>query len=294
MPDRTYSEREIADLIERAVERQQEARRAQAGETLTLGEIERLAAEAGIDPQFLREAADEMDAAGRTLRKESGTTKTTVFVERWIDAELTPEAWEDAVVELRERFGPAMGAALGGVAGGTVQQVGNAYEWRHTSGLGVQTTVTASPRDGRTRLRLTQLVGLASPTAEGVAYGGGIALVLAPLLMVAIKAATGASLGFWPAALAFLVLWAVAAPTTTALDRRWRAKKHTALGALADDLVPVLGAARPTSARTGTAAEPPATEQASPLPSGGPALDLDALPEAPDATPDRTPRRERE
>ena len=271
MPDRTYTEREIADLIERAVERQQEARRAETGETLTLGEVERIAAEAGIDPQFLREAADEMDSAGRTLKRESGTTKTTVFVERWIDAPLTPEAWEDAVDTLRASYGPSMGAAFGMASDGTVQQVGNAYEWRHTSGLGVQTTVTASPRDGRTRLRITQLVGMASPMTEGVLYGAGVAILLT---MVGAGALAALDLGGSPlfGILAFLLLWAVAAPATTALDRRWRQKKHRALADLADDLVPVFAAARPGAVPVAPVAAPEA-----------PQIDLDALPDAPDA-----------
>ena len=288
MPHRTYSEREVADLIERAVERQQEARRADTGETLSLAEIERIAAEAGIDPTFLREAADEMDAVGKTLKRESGTTKTTVFVERWIDAPLTPEAWEDAVIELQGRHGADASFWLGKSAGGTVQQVGNAYEWRHTSSMGVQTTVTASPRDGRTRLRINQLVGLGSPTAEGVAYGAGAALILTPIVIGLIGAATGADLNFLATALAFLVLWAAAAPIVTALDRGWRGKKHAALGELADDLVPILGTVRDGAVPVGA---PPAAEPAAPV---APALDLDALPDAPGGSAARSARRERE
>ena len=289
MPHRSYSEREVADLIERAVERQQEARRdaAAAGERLSLAEIERIAAEAGIDPTHIRQAADEMDAVGKTLKRESGTTKTTVFVERWIDAPLTPEAWEDAVIELREQYGTG-GAALGVAAGGTVQKIGNAYEWRHTSGLGVQTTVTASPRDGRTRLRLTQLVGLASPVAEGVGYGMGAAVVLTPLLVGLVNAAGLGSLNGFAVALAFLVLWAVSAPVVTALDRGWRAKKHTALGALADDLVPILGSGREDAAPAARTAD------AQPVPTPAPALDLDALPDAPDAAARRDAQRTRD
>ena len=293
MPDRTYSEREIADLIERAVERQQAARTAEAGERLSLAEIERIAAEAGIDPAHVREAADEMDAAGRTLRRESGTTATTVFVERWIDAPLTPDAWEDAVIELQTRHGADLGAMMGQTAGGTVQQIGNAYEWRHTSGLGVQTTVTASPRDGRTRLRLTQLVGLGSPRSEGIAYGMGLALLAAgAALAVAAGLDTVLAPPLW-AVLVFVVALVVAVPTVTSLDRAWRGKKHAALGALADDLVPILGRARDGAAPI------PAPPDAVPMPSpaGGraaPSLDLDALPDAPDDEAARTARRARE
>lgn len=287
MPDRTYSEREIADLIERAVERQQAARTAQPGETLTLAEIERIAAEAGIDPKHIREAAGEMDAVGKTLKRESGTTKTTVFVERWIDAPLTPEAWEDAVLELQDRYGASAAAALGMPAGGTVQQIGNAYEWRHTSGLGVQTTITASPRDGRTRLRISQLVGLASATTEGILYGLGPAFLASlPMLALAEKLTGSTPLAAVGALMAFLVVWAISAPVITSLDRRWRTKKHAALAELADDLVPILG----TVSEGATPAATPLGMPEAPRP----ALDLDALPDVPAAAAERTARRTRD
>ena len=170
MSERTYSELDVADLIARAVERQQEARRRTPEVGLTLDEVERIGRETGIDPAHLRAAAAEMDAAGRTLTRQTTTSDKHVGVERWIDAPLSPEGWEDGPSRTsRDHFGLSMASGMS--SGGTVQQVGNAYEWQHTSTLGVQTTVTASPRDGRTRLRMRQLVGMASPTVEGAAYG---------------------------------------------------------------------------------------------------------------------------
>ncbi len=276
MSERTYSEREIADLIARAAERQQDARQRDDGPGLTLSEIERIGRESGIDPAHLRAAAAEMDSAGRTLSRQSGHTRTHVTAERWIDAPLAPEAWEEAVTELQDRLGVNATYWMGQSSGGTVQQVGNAYEWQHTSSIGVQTTVTASPRGDRTRLRIRQLVGLASPTAEGIGYGAFIAVVAGAIGGALSGAALGAVLAFlavWlvaaptitaldrsceigtafiavvagaiggalsgaalGAVLAFLAVWLVAAPTITALDRRWRARKLSDLEALADDV----------------------------------------------------------
>ncbi|WP_420456132.1 hypothetical protein [Rubrivirga sp.] len=279
MSERTYSEGEIADLIARAAERQRDARQSEAGAGLTLAEIERVGRDTGIDPAHLRAAAAEMDAAGRTLARQSGHTRTHVTVERWIDAPLTPEAWEEAVAELQGRHGVDASFWLGQNSGGTVQQVGNAYEWRHTSSLGIQTTVTASPRSGRTRLRLRQLVGLASPTAEGVGYGFFLAVVAAPF--GGWLADTG-----WGAALAFLAVWLVAAPLIMALDRRWRAGKLRDLETLADDVAVVL-AAPVGEALTG--ATPSARTATGPAMHSEPAeapvarLDLSALDDAPPA-----------
>ncbi|HEX9951833.1 MAG TPA: hypothetical protein VGB53_08700 [Rubricoccaceae bacterium] len=244
---RTYTESEVADIIARAAERQATTARAtERGVGLTLDEIERLGADAGLNPDDLRAAAAEVDAAGRTLTRQASQTDTHVVVERWIDAPLTPEAWEDAVDGLREHLGLSAMAAFGGAAGGTVQQVGRAFEWTHTSSLGVQTVVTASPRGERTRLRMSQLVGLASSRTEGIAYGMGVAFVIAAIVLVALTKADVAGLTTLMSTLAaFAASFAVAAPGTTTLDRRWRSRKLASLERLADDIAARLALAEP-------------------------------------------------
>lgn len=264
MAERTYSEREVADLIGRAVERQQEAAAPHAEVGLTLAEVERVGRETGIDPTHLRAAAAEMDAAGRTLSRQAGHTPTHVTVERWVDALLMPEGWEDIVAHLEAEIGLDTARASG-----SIQQVGSAYEWSHTSGLGVRTTVTASSRGGRTRLRLRQLVGSAGVRTEGIIYGLAIA-VLAAFIATAI--ASG------PVGLAtFVLVWAVAAPATMVLDRHWRETKLRGLDTLADDLSALVS--------------DPSRVAESPVPVR-PRLDLDDLdPEPPEAEGSRAPSR---
>jgi hypothetical protein len=273
-PERSYTEREVADIIERAVERQEAARERASTEGLTLSDLERLGQEVGIDPAHLLAAAEELDGAGRTLRRQSSTTKTHISVERWIDAPLTPEAWEDAVEEATSRFGADASALMGNSAAGMSRQVGLGYEWTHTSGLGVQTRLVASERGGRTRLRMTQLVGLASPTAEGIGYGA-LAALLPAFVTAGLVVGGGLEGAAFAAvvALSYLVSLAVCAPIITALDRRWRAKKLALLGDLADDLAPLFSRA---------AAAVPASPDALPVvtEANRPALDLDALGEA--------------
>ncbi|MEM1116081.1 MAG: hypothetical protein AAGJ11_06210 [Bacteroidota bacterium] len=281
---RTYSEKQVADIIERAVERQKAADEGDASPGLTLDEIERLGREAGIDPAHLRAAAEEVDAAGRTLTRQRSQTRTQVVVERWIDAPLTSAGWEDVVARLREFAGPGMGAALGQDAGGSVQQVGETYEWSHTSGLGVQTRVSVSPRGGRTRLRMTQLVGLSSPTVEGIGYGGLIATLVAVIgggTTVAFAGLEGAFAALAMAAM-FLVSWIVAAPLVTVADRRWRARKLNELDALADDLAPMLAQAASEQAASEQAAADAEASASVPAPEAA-RLDLDALGDAPEA-----------
>ena len=260
---RTYSEQEVADIIARAAERQAASTRAPTREGLTLDEIERLGSEAGLDPDDLRAAAAEVDAGGRTLARQSSQTRTHVVVERWIDAPLTEAGWVDAVAEMQDAFGADLGAAMGMSAGGQ-QQIGRAFEWTHTSGLGVHTKVVASPRGERTKLRLTQLVGMASPRAEGLGYGAVVGVLAAVGALVAVGQTDASFLTAMLVLVAtFAVVTAIAAPVTTALDRRWRSKKLDALGALADRIAPVLAA--PTSDPLGNAPPQAVPPQAVPL-----------------------------
>lgn len=275
---RTYSEREVSAIIERAVQRQQDADAGAPDAGLTLAEIERLGRESGIDPAHLRAAASEIDTEGRTLRKQTGQTRTEIIVERWIDNRLTVSAWEDIVDRLREEHGMLAGAMMTGTTtGDTIRQIGESYEWSNTSSLGVVTRVVVSPRDGRTRLRMTQLVGVASPTAEGIGYGVVIAMVLAIVAAMMAKELTDGVMSPGLTGLTtFLLAWIAASPAVAVLDRRWRAKKLRQLDALADDLVPLVRDAAPDAA--------PAIEQAP-----APQLDLEALadPEATTGTAER-------
>ena len=115
MPDRIYTEQEVAALLERAAELQaQAARRNEHRPGLSLAELEDVAAEAGLDPSLLRQAAGELDEPGRPLLDRSaGTTATHVSVERRVPGTFTPEAWEDVVAELRHRFDTDMGKMWG-------------------------------------------------------------------------------------------------------------------------------------------------------------------------------------
>ena len=75
---RTYSEREVADIIERAAERQATADRTDDRPGLTLDEIERIGAEAGLDPAALRAAANEADTILLVTPEHNGTVPASL------------------------------------------------------------------------------------------------------------------------------------------------------------------------------------------------------------------------
>lgn len=229
---RTYSEKEIAALLQRTAQLQAENAEGQDGarEGLSLTELEAVARDAGLDPQFLHQAALELShSGGRTLGKNR--TRTHVRVDRVLPAELSEEEWEDVIFALRRRFESEsldMGG-LGTMGKGKVEQIGRSREWRHTSYSGVQTSVLFRPQEGGTRMEISQRVGISSTKVESWAYGLPFALFFAAITGAIAKSVligSAAVIG-WTAFLVPLVYY---------LDSRWREKKHDALVELADEL----------------------------------------------------------
>jgi hypothetical protein len=199
---RLYSDTEIAALLARAAERQQAAPADGPTSGLTLDEIERLAAEAGLDPAHVRAAASELDTRVPVPMASAGRRTH----ERWIDVPFSDVAWEEAVTALRARHPGtnwAQYTAMGTLApGGDLSRVGAAHEWRHTAWTGATTTLTASPRGERTRLRLVSADEVQwGDRATAAIYAFSMGVLPALAAAVAAKATTGSG---WAALLTFV------------------------------------------------------------------------------------------
>lgn len=282
MSDRTYTEREIQRLIERAAELQAQEHDP-GGPGLTLAELESVATEAGIDARYVRAAVAEQ-RAGAAVQSKGGADTTHIYVERVVPGDLAEEAWEDVVMTLRNRFDTSLGATMGmpGYGQSSTEQIGRSREWRHTSMSGVETRVMVRPRDGQIHLRLSQRVGLASPPTEAFWYG-----ILAGLLgfIPGLILTPGAWVFLWWAGAALLFM-----PLVYTLDTRWRDKKHRELKALADDVSRMVS--DPDAADIAeTLREDAAFDGGNELHDReGPHLDLDALPDAPSESAGAGPR----
>lgn len=283
MPDRVFTEEEVKAIIRRAALRQEEEaeRREARQHGLTLTDLEQLGAEVGLDPRHLRAAVDEV-RAGRPVSVDAETrTDTHVIVERRLGVPFTPEAWEDTVRLLRQEFGMDMGTWYGLSGTGRVEQIGRAHEWVHVSGMGVETRISASEREGQTRLILSQRVGMASSKVEGWALALVAGLVLGPLGGITAGAALDSGTAFLFAFIAVTLLTTLAgAPLIARLDRSWREKRLQKLRALAVEIDEVFEAASSQAeAAAPETASPPPTESVATGSTSSARLDLDALPD---------------
>jgi hypothetical protein len=229
MPERTFSQEQINSLLRRASELHVTADDEAPG--LTLAELEQIAAESGIPPRYLRAALEEADH-GVTNRDTFGQTGSHAFVERVIPGDLSGDDWEAVILKLRKKYGSddpdpfGMGPLHGR---GVTERLGSTHEWRHSTAMGVTSNFTIRSSKGKQHVSFQRRVGLGSPRAEGLGYG----------LLVAILAAMvmgGATESVWILFLTLAVVWAVAAPSIEALDRKWRGKILREMKGTVDDL----------------------------------------------------------
>ena len=174
-PPRIYGEKEVGRMLERATELQQgDAPGITSG--FTLRELEQIAAEAGIDPVYLRRAAQELDT-----RSEDSTVWTRIVGDQLmlvrevtLQGELPESGFERIVSTIqthaREHGQPSL--------------LGRTLTWRaETSNKSRTMQLVVTSRDGETTIRLeedlTQLaVGVMAGTTAGFGIGVGMGVGL--------------------------------------------------------------------------------------------------------------------
>ena len=169
-PRRRYSDGEVEQIVKRASEL--EATTPTVGGAMTIGGVEALAAEVGIKPDLVRQAAHEV---GRRSTPPAALTPikpnrwiagpTRIFTERIVDVEVPESEFPIMVEEIRR--------ILQNV--GQVNQLGRSFSWvtaRHASARR-DLEVAVSVRGGRTRITIQENL---APVIGGVfgGIGGGL------------------------------------------------------------------------------------------------------------------------
>jgi len=174
-PRRRFSEGEVQEIVKRASE--MEANPTQSG-SMTIGGVESLAAEVGIQPELVRKAAVALTPGKAATPAISDFTPynrwvggpTRIFVEREVEGELPDAEFPTLVEEIRRLVSDV----------GQVSQLGHSFSWISTRGGGRtrDLEVSVSVRAGKTRIRAREnlaivIGGIFGGVGGGV--GGGLA-----------------------------------------------------------------------------------------------------------------------
>ena len=154
---RRYNEKEIGALIQRATTLHEQATGAsEQNRALTIEDIEHIAAEIGLPPEYVRTAALELEGdlhANRSFSLLGGPF--IIDQARAVDGTMTEEQWEQVVLEIRRFTGKT----------GQISELGRAREWIYALGEGgdgfnfTKTQVTVRPRNGQTSIQLRRHFG---------------------------------------------------------------------------------------------------------------------------------------
>jgi len=179
-PGPAVEHRRARDLVRRAAALDPGPTAETAG--LTMGGVERIAAEAGIPPETVRDAADGL--AGQDQGPVPGGVfglRPTLVLEDLVDAEVGREAYGELLQEIRIALGEA------GQLNATLD---DSMLWTSpVRGTGRKAEVLVSPRQGATRVRIADREG--TSTAFGLVPIGVGSAVLVGIVGAIVSSATG-------------------------------------------------------------------------------------------------------
>jgi hypothetical protein len=153
---------------------------------MTLTELQEVAAEAGIHPRYLQQAAARIDHPGKSgLGAALAGTPLTITVEREVPGTLLDEDFERAVMDIQRAFSGT----------GAASMVGRTLMWK-SEGMDHETSlqVTVTSRGGETRILAEErfhnlaavlhfgvVVGAGTGIGLGVGMSVGMAVLASPL-----------------------------------------------------------------------------------------------------------------
>ncbi len=171
--EKRYTDEEVRELLDRAAQLESQGASLPAPvQGPTLGELEAIASEAGIDASLIRQAARELNSPlGRSPASTSGPMVT--FLGAPVVNELTRTVPVEADTELLEGLVPLIQQAADGV--GHPSLLGRTFTWQGTNSSKNRTLqVTVSVGRGETRLAIEERYGeLAGGLFGGMMGGGG-------------------------------------------------------------------------------------------------------------------------
>ncbi len=148
--ERLFTEEEVRALLSRAIAQQEAARHRHARREhgLSLQEIQSIAAEVGVDAQYVEAALADLEGGTAPVEENKfwgGPMKRSL--ERTVHAPLTDETMAEMAEAIRSEFAPHRGH---------LEVVGSAFEWTLGAESGDFVLIRAEEKAGRTTLRIQQ------------------------------------------------------------------------------------------------------------------------------------------
>lgn len=178
MSERFFSEDEVAKVIRRAAELEAERAKQSKGKPqagLSVQELEEIASASGIDPELIRQAANELDTepsqspAGRSRSARSETSAVVIdgseiYAEEWIDVKPADGLIDLLIAELNHKYGTSeddvtwWNNLTGDYPGkARVKRSNHTTEWIYTDAWQMSTTrVLFQGRGDRLRIRVSK------------------------------------------------------------------------------------------------------------------------------------------
>lgn len=224
MRDQLFSEKAIQKIIKRAAELQKQESNlsGDSANGLSMDELLKIGAEAGLDPAHIQTAANELTE--RTITSTSHQNDTHIFEERVLDTNVpVKQVWNEIRAEMRQHFNENQ------MFGGFKENPAD-NEIVYNSVSGVVTTARVTRRSNGIKIQMSQRVGLASSLTEGILYGGTVTLLVFGALFAAFKTSLIESVALFSS---LMVIFSI---IVYALDVAWRKKKHRQLGEMMDKI----------------------------------------------------------
>lgn len=162
MPERTFSEEEIARILKRASELELERGSARGHSGLTLDELSSIASESGLDPDLVKRAADELSqpASKKFTGKKRGVLEETVYGERWLDFIPNQQNIDTIIADLDHRFRSGSSEFWHLFGKPKTKKNGKIIEWYHKDTWGYfETDVLMQPVGKKYRIRMNKRNG---------------------------------------------------------------------------------------------------------------------------------------
>ncbi len=143
---RIFSEQEASEILQRAAKLQEDDRESDPAYTpgITAEELERIAHEAGIDPNFLRRALEKAEPAEKTNTK----VQLEQVFERVVEGEIEPENFDVVIEDVKAVQRQYKGGNQGGI-----QQIGRRIFGNVMCGPAIG-KMNITSRNGRTRIEV--------------------------------------------------------------------------------------------------------------------------------------------